>query len=101
MDAELTNCLVAMTVRYSSPIQIAGHSPSCSKSPARQFLSTTALAAIALHNPLRALADTASVTVSTPSGPLRGEQAGGVNIFRGVPFASHRSGRSASARPNR
>lgn len=53
----------------------------------RQFLSTSALAAIALRNPLRALADTAPITVSTPLGALRGEQAGGVNIFRGVPFA--------------
>ena len=54
----------------------------------RQFLSTSALAALALRTaPLRAFADPSPVTVATPSGPLRGEQSGGVNIFRGVPFA--------------
>jgi len=54
----------------------------------RRFLSTSALAALALRTaPLRAWADTSPVTVATPSGPLRGEQSAGVNIFRGVPFA--------------
>jgi len=54
----------------------------------RGFLSTSALAALALRTaPLGALAEASPVSVATASGPLRGEQAAGVNIFRGVPFA--------------
>ena len=54
----------------------------------RRFLSTSGLAVLALHTaPLRALADPTPISVSTASGPLRGEQSGGVNVFRGVPFA--------------
>ncbi len=54
----------------------------------RQFLSTTALATLALRSsPLRALAAPTTITVHTPSGALRGEQSAGVNVFRGVPFA--------------
>ncbi len=53
----------------------------------RQFLSTTALATLALRTPLRALAAPTPITVRTASGTLRGEQSAGVNAFRGVPFA--------------
>ena len=54
----------------------------------RQFLSTSALAALALRTaPLRAFAAPSPITLATPSGPLLGEQSGGVHIFRGVPFA--------------
>jgi len=54
----------------------------------RQFLSTAALATLALRaTPLRALAESMPISLRTPSGPLLGEQSGGVNIFRGVPFA--------------
>ena len=54
----------------------------------RKFIASTSLAALALHSaPLRALASSSSITVRTPSGPLRGEQSARVNVFRGVPFA--------------
>jgi para-nitrobenzyl esterase len=54
----------------------------------RSFLANAGLAVLALHSrSLYALASPASVTVRTPSGTLRGEQAGGVKVFRGVPFA--------------
>jgi len=54
----------------------------------RRFLSTSALAALAFRTaPIRAWTDQSPVTIATPSGPLRGEQSAGVNIFRGVPFA--------------
>ena len=54
----------------------------------RRFIANAGLAALALRNgPLSALAGSGSVTLRTPSGPLRGEQAASVNVFRGVPFA--------------
>jgi para-nitrobenzyl esterase len=54
----------------------------------RKFIANASLAAIALgSSPLHALAGPSNITLRTPSGPLRGEQSGGVNVFRGVPFA--------------
>jgi para-nitrobenzyl esterase len=54
----------------------------------RSFLSYAAQAAIAFKaKQLFPLASPSIVTLRTPSGPLRGEQAGGVRVFRGVPFA--------------
>jgi len=54
----------------------------------RQFISNTGLAAMGMRCvPLFALADTSPIAVHTPSGALRGEQAGGAMMFRGVPFA--------------
>ncbi len=54
----------------------------------RKFLWNAGLAGLALRaRPLFALADTTPVTVRTPSGSLRGEQAGGAIQFRGIPFA--------------
>lgn len=54
----------------------------------RSFLTNAGLAALALPGRrLFAQAASAPVTVHTPAGKLRGEQAAGVNIFRGVPFA--------------
>ena len=53
----------------------------------RNFLSASALTALAFRSGrLLALAP-APVTVRTPHGPLVGEEADGVRIFRGVPFA--------------
>jgi len=54
----------------------------------RAFLAHAGLAALAL--PCRNLlgqAASSPVTVRTPNGILRGEQAEGVKVFRGVPFA--------------
>ena len=54
----------------------------------RAFLTNAGLAAMALRGSLqRAVASSSPVTVLTPSGSLRGEQSGSVNVFRGVPFA--------------
>ncbi len=54
----------------------------------RAFLSSAALSALALRTgKLRALATATPVTLRTPLGPLQGEEAGGVRVFRGVPFA--------------
>ena len=54
----------------------------------RTFLAGAGLAALALPaRGLLALASTTPVTVRTLNGTLRGEQADGVNVFRGVPFA--------------
>ena len=54
----------------------------------RAFLAQAGLAVLALHDPsLYAFAASSPVTVQTPGGALRGEQAGSVRIFRGVPFA--------------
>lgn len=54
----------------------------------RSFLASGAMAAMALRGGLlHALAPAVPVTVRTPNGALRGEQAGGVKVFRGVPFA--------------
>ncbi len=54
----------------------------------RSFLSNAGLAALGLHGrSLFALAGTSPATVRTPLGMLGGEQAAGVNVFRGVPFA--------------
>jgi para-nitrobenzyl esterase len=59
----------------------------------RRFIANASLAALALRNaPLRALAGAGSITLRTPSGPLRGEQAASVNVFRGVPFAEPTTG---------
>jgi len=61
------------------------HAPVLSR---RAFLSSAAMAALALRGEgLRALSSAAPVTVRTPLGPLQGEEAGGVRVFRGVPFA--------------
>jgi para-nitrobenzyl esterase len=54
----------------------------------RAFLTQAGLAAMALHSGvLHALATSLPVTVRTPLGLLRGEESGGVRVFRGVPFA--------------
>jgi para-nitrobenzyl esterase len=54
----------------------------------RVFLTNAGLAAMALRSGLlHAVASSSPVTVLTPRGTLRGEQSGGVNVFRGVPFA--------------
>ena len=54
----------------------------------RKFIASASLAALTLRSaPLHALASANTIAVRTPSGPLRGEQSGGVNVFRGVPFA--------------
>lgn len=54
----------------------------------RAFLSGAALSALALRSrQLHALVTATPVTLRTPLGPLRGEEAGGVRVFRGVPFA--------------
>ena len=54
----------------------------------RSFLSYAAQAAIAFKaKQLFPLASPSVVTIRTPSGPLNGEQLGGVRVFRGVPFA--------------
>src|ERR1700677_2189930 len=54
----------------------------------RRFLSNAGLTAMALRcAPLYGFADASPVTIRTPFGALRGEQAGGVLQFRGVPFA--------------
>jgi para-nitrobenzyl esterase len=54
----------------------------------RRFLFNAGLAGLALRSrPLFSLADTTPVTVHTPCGALRGEQAGGALQFRGIPFA--------------
>jgi len=54
----------------------------------RAFLTNAGLAALALRGGLlHALDGAAPVKVLTLNGMLRGEQTGGVNIFRGVPFA--------------
>lgn len=54
----------------------------------RRFLSTAGLAALALRSrPLHALADATPAIVHTPLGTLVGENNGGVQQFRGVPFA--------------
>jgi len=54
----------------------------------RSFLISGAMAAMALRSGLlHALTSATPVTVRTPNGALRGEQSGGVNVFRGVPFA--------------
>jgi para-nitrobenzyl esterase len=60
----------------------------------RTFMVNAGLAFLALrsHN-LYALAPTSPITVHTPCGPLRGEQSGGVRVFRGVPFAEPPVGR--------
>jgi para-nitrobenzyl esterase len=54
----------------------------------RTFLSGAAFSALALRTGgLRALATATPITLRTPLGPLEGEEAGGVRVFRGVPFA--------------
>jgi len=54
----------------------------------RIFLMNACLAACVLPGrSLYALDVGSSALVQTPSGPLRGESAGGVRVFRGVPFA--------------
>jgi para-nitrobenzyl esterase len=54
----------------------------------RKFIANASLAAVALRcAPLSAFAGTTPVTVSTPTGVLRGEQTEGVRQYRGVPFA--------------
>jgi para-nitrobenzyl esterase len=54
----------------------------------RAFLSSAALSALALRtSSLRALAPASPITLRTPLGPLQGEEAGSVRVFRGVPFA--------------
>lgn len=54
----------------------------------RHFLANASLAALALQtDKLRAFADPEPAIVRAPCGTLRGETAGGVRIFRGVPFA--------------
>lgn len=54
----------------------------------RKFLTSAGFTALALRcAPLYSLADTAPITIRTPSGALRGEQSGDVLQFRGVPFA--------------
>lgn len=54
----------------------------------RAFLAGAAQAAIALRvGPLYSLAAASPITLSTPLGPLHGEESGGVRVFRGVPFA--------------
>ena len=52
----------------------------------RAFLVRSGMAAVGLRFAARAQG-TAAVTVHTASGTLRGESVGGINIFRGVPFA--------------
>src|SRR5271168_2751292 len=54
----------------------------------RAFLANASLAALALPaRHLSAAPDSNPIVMRTPSGTLRGESAGGVQIFRGVPFA--------------
>lgn len=54
----------------------------------RNFLSTAVLTSLALRaGRLVAWAPSAPVTARSPLGPLVGEEADGVRIFRGVPFA--------------
>jgi len=54
----------------------------------RQFLSAAALTTLALRATLlHSLTETTPIGIRTRSGPLRGEQSLGVNVFRGVPFA--------------
>jgi len=54
----------------------------------RAFLSNSGLAALAFPcRNLFALTPIAPVTMRTRDGALRGEQANGVSVFRGVPFA--------------
>ncbi|HUX27725.1 MAG TPA: carboxylesterase family protein, partial [Terracidiphilus sp.] len=54
----------------------------------RAFLAQAGLAVLAFHSRnLYSLASSSPVTVRTPSGSLRGERSGEVNVFRGVPFA--------------
>jgi para-nitrobenzyl esterase len=54
----------------------------------RAFLAKASLAGLALQTKrLRALADSGTSVVRTPSGSLRGESADAVRIFRGIPFA--------------
>jgi para-nitrobenzyl esterase len=54
----------------------------------REFIAGSGLAALAFHAPCLFGAESVTpATVHTPSGSLRGENAGGVRIFRGVPFA--------------
>ncbi len=60
----------------------------------RAFLTNAGLAAMALRGGLlHSLEAVLPVTVRTPSGALRGEQSGGVRVFRGVPFAEPPVGR--------
>lgn len=55
----------------------------------RGFLAGAGLAALGLGSRnLFALATSSPVTVRTPLGALLGEQAAGVNVFRGIPFAN-------------
>lgn len=61
------------------------HAPVLSR---RTFLSSAALASLAFGSKgLRALSSATPITVRTPLGPLQGEEADGVRVFRGVPFA--------------
>src|SRR5271163_4308533 len=54
----------------------------------RAFLTNASLATLALPaRPLFAALDSSPAVVRTPNGVLRGESAGGVQVFRGVPFA--------------
>lgn len=54
----------------------------------RTFLASALLAPLALRGrALFAQDAAAAAVVHTPSGTLRGEKAGGVRVFRGVPFA--------------
>lgn len=60
----------------------------CSALSRRAFLAGASFAALGLHSrSLFALAATSPRTVHIPLGTLLGEQAAGVSIFRGVPFA--------------
>jgi len=54
----------------------------------RTFLASAGMAFLALRSRnLHGLGSSSPVMVRTPSGTLRGEESGGVRIFRGVPFA--------------
>jgi len=53
----------------------------------REFVQHAALAMGGLRYAAAQSADANEVVVKTPSGPLRGLQAEGVRVFRGVPFA--------------